>query len=73
MFWELTFDSINADANRGISVRILCHEESKILFPRIIFHAGDHSAQHEVAGIKCGSNVKHACILCIYHKKMWPI
>ncbi len=68
-FWEVTLDSINAAANRGISVKILGHEESKILFPRIVFHAGDHPAQHEVAGIKCGCNVKHNCILCMYQSK----
>jgi len=30
-------------------VQILDYEESKILYPRIVFHAGDNFAQHEVA------------------------
>jgi len=40
-FWEVTLNSINAAANRGIFVKILGHEEPQILFPRIVFHAGD--------------------------------
>jgi hypothetical protein len=68
-FWEVTLNSINAAANRGIFVKILGHEEPQILFPRIVFHAGDDPAQHEVAAIKCGSNVKHNCIQCMYNSK----
>jgi len=40
--WEVVLDSINAAANRRISVKMLGHVESKILFPRVVFHAGDH-------------------------------
>jgi len=29
-------------------------------YPRIAFHAGDDPAQHEVVGIKCGSNKETA-------------
>ena len=68
-FWEVTLHSINTAANRGILVKIIGHEEPKILFPRIAFHAGDDPAQHEVAAIKCGSNVRHNCIRCMYNSK----
>jgi len=57
-FREVTLETINAASNRGISVKIFGQEKSKTLFPRIVFLEGDHPAQHEVAGIKCGSNVK---------------
>ena len=66
-FWEVVLESINAAANRGVLVKILGYNEPKILYPRIAFHAGDDPAQHEVAGIKCGSNVKHNCIHCLYN------
>ena len=68
-FWEVTLHSIKTAATRGILVKIIGHEEPKILFPRIAFHAGDDPAQHEVAAIKCGSNVKHNCIRCMYNYK----
>ena len=41
----------------------------KVLYPRIAFHAGDDPAQQEVAAIKCGSNVKHGCIRCMYNSR----
>jgi hypothetical protein len=68
-FWEVVLDSINAAAKRGMLVKILGHEEPKVLYPRIAFHAGDDPAQHEVASIKCGSNVKHGCIRCMYNSR----
>jgi hypothetical protein len=66
-FWEAVIDSISAAATRGMLVKILGHEEPKVLFPRVAFHAGDDPAQHEVAGIKYGHNVKHSCIRCMYN------
>ena len=68
-FWEVTLHSIKTAATRGILVKNIGHEEPKILFPRIAFHAGDDPAQHEVAAIKCGSNVRHNCIRCMYNSK----
>ena len=68
-FWELVLDSIKAASNRGILVKILGHEEPKILFPRIAFHIGDDPAQHDVAAIKCSGNVKHGCIRCMYNSR----
>jgi hypothetical protein len=68
-FWELVLDSIKAVSNRGILVKILGHEEPKLLFPRIAFHIGDDPAQHDVAAIKCSGNVKHGCIRCIYNSR----
>jgi len=50
-------------------VKICGHEEPQILFPRIAFHAGDEPAQYEVAAIKCGSNVEHNFIQCMYNSK----
>ena len=67
--WEVVLDSINAAAKRGMLVKILGHEVPKVLNPRIAFHAGDDPAQHEVAAIKCGSNVKHGCIRCMYNSR----
>jgi hypothetical protein len=52
-----------------MKVKILGYEDDKILFPRIAFHAGDDPAQHEIASIKCGSNVKHSCIRCMYSSR----
>ena len=66
-FWEVVLDSINAAASRGVLIKILGYNEPKILFPRIAFYAGDDPAQHEVAGIKCGSSAKHNCINCLYN------
>ena len=66
-FWSKVLDKINSAANSGILVRILGIKELQAIYPRIAFHAGDDPAQHEVAGIKCGSNVKHGCIRCMYN------
>ena len=68
-FWEMVLDSIKAAANRGILVKILGHGDPKLLFPRIAFHAGDDPAQHDIAAIKCGSNVMHNCIRCMYDSR----
>jgi hypothetical protein len=68
-FWESAIESLKAAANRGMLVKILGHEEPKLLFPRIAFIIGDDPAQHEVTGIKCGSNVKHGCIQCMYNSR----
>ena len=66
-FWEVVLNSINAAAKYGMMVKILGHKDPKLLFPRIAFHAGDDPAQHEIASIKCGSNVKYCCIHCMYN------
>jgi len=68
-FWEVVLGSINAEANREKLVKILGHEEPKVLFPQIAFHAGDDPSQHEVASIKCGSNVKHSSIRRMYNER----
>ena len=68
-FWERVLDKINSAADRGILVKILGIKEPQAIYPRIAFHAGDDPAQHEVVGIKCGSNVKHGCIRCYYNFK----
>ena len=68
-FWETVLDPIKVAAKKGMLVKILGHEEPKLLFPRIVFNAGDDPAQHEIASIKCGSNVKHSCIRCMYHSR----
>ena len=59
----MALDSIKAAANRGILVKILGHGDPKLQFPRIAFHAGD------IAAIKCGSNVMHNCIRCMYDSR----
>ena len=33
-FWEVVIDSVNAAATGGMLVKILGHEEPKVLFPR---------------------------------------
>ena len=40
-----------------------------ILFSRIAFHSGDNPAQHDIAAIKCGSNVMHNCTRCMYDSR----
>jgi len=50
-------------------VKILGHEKPIALFPLMEFNAGDDPVQHEVASIKCGNNVKHSCIRCIYNSR----
>jgi len=62
IFWSKFFDKINSAA---IS-EILGIKELQAIYPRIEYHAGDDPAQLEVAGIKCGSNVNHGCIQCMY-------
>ena len=66
-FWGKVLDKINSAANSGILVKMLGMKEPQAIYPRIAFHAGDDPAQHEVVGIKCGSNVKHGCIRCMYN------
>ena len=68
-FWGKVLDKINSAANRGILLKILGIKEPQPIYPRIAFHAGDDPAQHEVVGIKCGTNVKHGCIRCMYDSK----
>ena len=48
---------------------MLGHEKPKLFALRIAFNAGDDPAQHEIASIKCGSNVKHTCIRCMYKSR----
>jgi len=62
VFLGVVVDSINAAASRGILVKILEHEEPKVLYTRLAFHAGDNHAQHEINLTKCGCNVMHSCI-----------
>ena len=62
-------DKINSAASSGVLVKILEIKDSQAIYPRIAFHAGDDPAQHEVVGIKCGSNVKHGCIRCMYNSR----
>ena len=65
-FWKLCIETIQLSASRGMEMKILGHEGTKIFYPRIAFHIGDDPAQHEVASIKCGSMVRHPCIKCMY-------
>ena len=69
-FWKNVLDKINSASITGILVKILGIKEPKVIYPRISFHAGDDPAQHEVVGIKCGSNVKHGCIHCMYNSRV---
>jgi len=48
-------------------VKILGVKKPHAIYPYIAFHACDVPAQREVVGIKCGDNVKHGCILCMYN------
>jgi len=66
-FWSKVLDKINSAANSGILVKSLGINELQAIYPRIAFHASDDPVQHDVAGIKCGSNVKHGCIRCMYN------
>ena len=68
-FWEIVLDSLKVAASKGMLVKILGHEEPKLLFPRIVFNAGDDPAQHEIASIKYGGKVKHSCIRCMFHSR----
>ena len=52
-FWEIVLDSLKVAASKGMLVKILGHEEPKLLFPRIVFNAVDDPAQHEISSIKC--------------------
>jgi len=56
-------------ANSGFLVTILGIKEPQTIYPRIVFHAGDDSVQHEVVGIICGATVKQDCIRCMYNFK----
>jgi len=68
-FWEIVLDSLKVAAHKGLLVKVLGHKEPKLFSPRIAFNAGDDPAQHEIASIKCGCNVKHTCIRCMYKSR----
>jgi len=54
---------------RGMLFKIFGYEEPVVLFPLLVFYEGDNPSQHEVAPVKCGSNVRLSCIRYMYNSR----
>ena len=49
--WKLLLGTIKPAAARGTKIKILGQPGTKTFYPRIAFHTGDDTAQHEVSCI----------------------
>ena len=65
-FWKFCIEQIQPAATNGMTMKVLGVDGTNTFYPRIAFHVGDDPAQHDVSSIKCGSMVRHPCIMCNY-------